>query len=98
MLGAGSTSTDDAREVTVSAARRNIVANFDHELQRMKGIEHSAWAAFNAVGQYADWERPARGALGRESDERRFASIMVGQGAELKRKAWTSALEMSGVH
>ncbi len=97
VLGAESKSTDDVNEVTVSAARRNIVANFDHELQKLKGIEHSAWAAFNAVSQYADWERPARGAQGRESDERRFASIMFGQGAELKRKAWTSAIEMSGV-
>ncbi len=97
VLGSSSKWTHDDNEVEFSAARKTITANFDHDLQRMKGIEHSAWAAFNAVSQYADWQRPARGALGRESDERRFASIMLGQGAELKRKAWASALEMSGV-
>jgi hypothetical protein len=49
------------------------VANLDHEYQRMKRIEHSASAAFNAVSQYLDWERPTRGFVGRDSDERRFA-------------------------
>ena len=33
----------------------------------------------------------------RDRDERRFATAMFGQGADLKRRAWTAALEMSGV-
>jgi len=88
--------TEQGPEPEASAARQQIVANFDHELQRLKGIEHSAWAAFNAVSQYVDWERPTRGAAGSERDERRFATTMFGQGAELKRKAWSTALEMAG--
>ena len=89
--------TEQDPEPEASAARQQIVANFDDSLQRLKGIEHSAWSAFNAVSQYVDWERPTRGAAGRERDERRFATTMFGQGADLKRKAWSTALEMSGV-
>ena len=33
----------------------------------------------------------------RDRDERRFATAMFGQSADLKRKAWSTALEMSGV-
>jgi phage/plasmid-like protein (TIGR03299 family) len=97
VLGPASRQLVDGKEPDLTAARQQITANFDHELQRLKGIEHTAWSAFNAVGQYVDWERPTRGAAGRERDERRFASIMFGQGADLKRRAWTTALAMTGV-
>ena len=97
VLGPASRRKDGEDEPELTAARQQIVANFDHELQRLKGIEHSAWSAFNAVSQYVDWERPTRGAAGLERDERRFATNMFGQGADIKRKAWSTALEMSGV-
>jgi phage/plasmid-like protein (TIGR03299 family) len=90
---------DESGEVgyELSAARRQITANFDHDLQRLKGIEHSAWSAFNAVSQYVDWERPTRGSVGRDRDERRFASMMFQGGADLKRRAWSAALATAGV-
>jgi len=90
---------DESGEVgyELSAARQQITANFDHDLQRLKGIEHSAWSAFNAVSQYVDWERPTRASVGRDRDERRFASMMFGQGADLKRRAWSAALATAGV-
>jgi hypothetical protein len=76
-------------------ARSPAVPAFDHELQLLRGIEHSAWAAFNAVSQWVDWERPSRGDDGRTGDERRFQSAMLGTGAELKRKAFALALSMT---
>jgi hypothetical protein len=90
---------DESGEVgyELSAARQQITANFDHDLQRLKGIEHSAWSAFNAVSQYVDWERPTRGSVGRDRDERRFASMMFQGGADLKRRAWSAALATAGV-
>ncbi len=77
------------------SARERITANFDHELQLIRGIEHSAWAAFNAVSQWVDWERPSRRGDGRTGDERRFQSALLGAGAELKRKAFALALSMT---
>jgi phage/plasmid-like protein (TIGR03299 family) len=90
---------DESGEVghELSAARQQITANFDHDLQRLKGIEHSAWSAFNSVSQYVDWERPTRGTAGRDRDERRFASMMFQGGADLKRRAWSAALATAGV-
>jgi phage/plasmid-like protein (TIGR03299 family) len=75
--------------------RAHVVANFDHPLQRLRGIEGSAWAAYNSVSQWIDWERMTRGTSQRERDERRFASTLVGAGAELKRKAFNEALAIA---
>lgn len=94
VLGA-SPKSDDHPDGEPTAARMRIAANFDHELQRLRGIEHSAWAAFNAVSQYVDWERPTRGGNGRAGDERRFQSALLGPGAELKRRAFALAASMA---
>jgi hypothetical protein len=64
----------------------------------MKGIEHSAWAAVNVVSQYVDWERPSRGKSQVERDERQLSSTLVGQGTELKRKAWLATLTLIGAN
>jgi hypothetical protein len=96
VLGSESRRNDDDGEPELSKARQQIVANFDHDLQRLKGIEHTAWSAFNAVSQYIDWERPTRGSVTTRID-RRFESLMLGAGAHLKRLAWSTALQMSGV-
>ena len=90
----GTRPVDAAPEV--GRIRQQIKANFDHDLQRIRGIEHSAWAAVNSVSQYVDWDRPSRGATLHEREERRFTSTMLGAGAELKRKAWDAALAMIG--
>ena len=94
MLGPASQADKDDLEAETSTARDQITANFDHELQRLKGIEHSTWAAFNAVSQYVDWERPTRGVAG-SRDGRRFESMLLGAGADIKRRAWTEALEFA---
>ena len=94
VLGPVPQPTEHDPEPEGSAARLQVTANFDHELQRLKGIERSAWAAFNAVSQYVDWERPTRGAASTR-DERRFESMMLGAGADLKRRAWNEALKLA---
>jgi hypothetical protein len=58
----------------------------------------SAWAAFNAVAQSVDWERPTRGTNGSARDERRFEAMMLGVGAEPKRRAWSEALKLARVN
>jgi len=94
VLGPVPQPTEQEPEPEASAARQQVTANFDHSLQRLKGIEHTAWAAFNAVSQYCDWERPTRGAASTR-DERRFESMLLGAGADLKRRAWSEALKLA---
>ena len=97
VLGPASRRKDGDDEPEASAARLQVTANFDHELQSLKGVKHSAWAAFNAVSQYVDWERPTRGSASTR-DERRFESMMLGAGADLKRRAWAEALKLARVN
>ena len=97
VLGPVPQPTEQDPEPEASAARLQVTANFDHELQSIKGTAHTLWAAFNAVSQYVDWERPTRVAASTR-DERRFESMMLGAGADLKRRAWAEALKLARVN
>jgi len=59
-------------------------------------IKGTTWAAFNAVTEYVDHVRPARGANTSERASRKLDSIWFGTGARLKRQAWNMALELAG--
>jgi phage/plasmid-like protein (TIGR03299 family) len=63
--------------------------------QDMAEIKGTAWAAFNAVTEYVDHYRPARGTDDRDRTSNRLSSIWFGSGAHLKEKAWDLALEMA---
>jgi phage/plasmid-like protein (TIGR03299 family) len=52
----------------------------------LSGVRGTAWAAFNAVAEYADYSRSYR------SEDNRAKSILFGSGAKLKRLAWDLAL------
>jgi hypothetical protein len=78
--------------------------NVRNELHRLfeEGIGHdepsiksSAWAAFNAVTEFVDHVRTARGANDADRASRRLESIWFGSSARLKQKAWNLALEMA---
>jgi phage/plasmid-like protein (TIGR03299 family) len=58
-------------------------------------IRGTTWAAFNAVTEFVDHVRPARGANTGERTSRKLDSIWFGTGARLKRQAWDMALEMA---
>ena len=85
-LGFGEKASKQAR-----SAVAHMRANFtDDARQNLDGMDGTAWAAVNAVTQYADWERPARGE-GAEREQRRLRSMWLGPGAALKAKAWNAA-------
>lgn len=63
-----------------------------------KGVRGSVWAAYNAVTEQVDWHSGVRLQGAKKGDEtaarsNRLASIWFGDGAKLKEKAWTLALE-----
>lgn len=62
----------------------------------MPGIQHTTWAALNAVTEYVDHARPSRGIDAQDRANRRLDSAWFGSGARLKAKAWNLALTMAG--
>ena len=57
----------------------------------LPGVKGSAWAAFNAVTEYADHFRTVRGEKGLDN---RAKSLLFGTGADLKQRAWDGALAL----
>src|SRR3990167_690696 len=58
--------------------------------QDLKGIQHSAWAAYNAVTEYVDHCEVA----GRKDPSTRLRSIWFGAGAQLKNQAFHEAVKL----
>lgn len=56
----------------------------------LPGVKGTLWGGFNAVAEYVDYHRRSSG-----TDENRAKSILLGSGAQLKQKAWDSALVLA---
>jgi hypothetical protein len=59
------------------------------------GVRHTTWAAYNALTEFVDHHRSARGSDPEERSSNRLASIWFGSGALLKSKAYDFALAMA---
>jgi len=93
----------ESTSATLGAARvstralnicEEVSAIFEHGRgNTAEGVRGSAWAAFNAVAEYVDYKRTARGGVSPASA--RAASLLFGSGADLKQKAWDVALSLA---
>jgi phage/plasmid-like protein (TIGR03299 family) len=84
---------DNARAVNI---RQELHRLFEEGIGHDEpSIKHSSWAAFNALTEYVDHVRPARGTNDADRGSRRLDSIWFGSGARLKQQAWNLALQMS---
>lgn len=83
---------DSEEESTRSKNLQNQVRNlFDNDPKNnLKGIEGTAWSLYNAVTQFADHEAVSV----RKSADNRMNSIMFGNSANLKQKAFDLALSI----
>ena len=61
----------------------------------MPGARGTAWGAFNAVVEYADYVRSTRGKDADAGLTARAKSILFGTGAALKQKAWDEAIKLA---
>jgi phage/plasmid-like protein (TIGR03299 family) len=68
-----------------------ILGNYENERNKLPGIEHTAWAAYNAVSEHADHQMKYRGG----SADRHLESIWWGRANSLKQEAFTSALALT---
>jgi hypothetical protein len=67
-----------------------LVENYHAPENSLRGIEGTAWAAYNAVSQYVDHQGRGAGTDGR------LNSIWFGDGNAVKQQAFATALEMAG--
>lgn len=79
---------------TLSTRAYNIMSEVSRMFDRgrgndLPGVKHTAWGAFNAIGEYVDYARATRG----ENDSR-TASLLFGSGAKIKQAAWDGALAL----
>lgn len=63
----------------------------------LPGARGTAWGAFNAVVEYADYLRSARSKSADGGITARAKSILFGTGAVLKQKAWDEAMALAAV-
>ena len=71
----------DVRAHSVNKARDNIIRLFeDGRGNNLPGVAGTGWAAFNAVTEYSNYYRTARGT---NKQERRFEYTMFGSGVKL---------------
>ena len=69
--------------------------NFEHESNTLPVARGSLWAAFNAVTQYANHQRPARGGSDHSKQASRLDALWFGRGRELNDRAYDAALALA---
>ncbi len=84
------------RAEAVSETRLAIGHCWLNERQNLEGIEHSAWAAYNAVVEHVD-HLPRRGATRQRKSEARFNVTLYGAGRDIKRRALEAACRFAGI-
>ena len=86
--------TDRAAE-TQKRMLAAFVANLDHATNTLPGISGTAWAAYNAVSQWADHQSVVRGQTEVQRADSRLASVWFGAAAEFKTRAFDAALALA---
>jgi phage/plasmid-like protein (TIGR03299 family) len=72
-----------------------MLVNFDNDRNSLPGMKHTAWAAYNAVSEWADHQRTYRGSNPVEKLNRRLDSVWFGASHQLKQTAYYGALELA---
>jgi len=72
-----------------------FLANLDHPTNSLSGIRGSAWAAYNAVSQWADHQSIVRGQTEVQRADSRLHSVWFGASAELKARAFDAAVALA---
>jgi phage/plasmid-like protein (TIGR03299 family) len=72
-----------------------VRANFDNERNALPGIKGTAWAAYNAVSEYADHQKSWIGKTAKDKADTQLNSIWFGGSHQLKQKAYADALALT---
>lgn len=86
----------EGRHPKIEQARGELFRLFEEgKGQDIPAIRHTTWAALNAVTEYVDHYRPARGRTETDRLHRRLTSQWFGTGAEIKARAWEMAFGLA---
>lgn len=83
--------TDDNKAKLLAAWN----ANFEADRQTLPGIRGSAWAAFNAVSEWADHQKWVTGKTAEAKTDNRLNSIWFGAANAVKQQAFVAALGLA---
>jgi len=72
--------------------------NFEDDTNTLPGVRGTAWAAYNAVSEWADHQRRFRGKSDHARAESRLDSIWFGSSHRIKQQAYRSALTLAGAN
>lgn len=72
-----------------------FLENLDHETNTLPGISGTAWAAYNAVSQWADHQSVVRGQSELAKADSRLHSVWFGASAEFKARAFDAAVALA---
>jgi phage/plasmid-like protein (TIGR03299 family) len=72
-----------------------FAANFDNATNTLPGVMGSAWAAYNAVSEWADHQGVVRGRTQPQRDDARLHSAWFGAAAAVKQDAFAAALALA---
>ncbi|MCE9560859.1 MAG: DUF932 domain-containing protein [Planctomycetes bacterium] len=86
---------EDRAEDTQKRMLGAFLANLDHPTNTLHGISGTAWAAYNAVSQWADHQSVVRGQTEVQRADSRLHSVWFGAAAELKAKAFDAAVALA---
>lgn len=74
---------------------RKFHGNFENVTNTLPGVRGTAWAAYNAVSEWADHQRTFRGRDDQVRAENRLSSVWFGASNDLKQKAYQQALQLA---
>ena len=85
----------DRQRVNRAETLRTVHANFEDPTNTLAGVKGTAWAAYNAVSQWADHQRKFRGGDMQAKSQSRLNSVWFGSSHRIKQAAYGSALELA---
>ena len=78
-------------------ARSSIIDLFDNGMRHTAEIRGTAWAAYNAVAEYVDHNRPTRAVNGRDAADATAQSLLFGSGASMKQEGLELVAASAGI-
>lgn len=75
---------------------KQLRENLANERNTLPGIEGSAWAAYNAVSEYIDHQKPSRGKDEAARLDNKVNNMWFGTGNDVKADAFNSAMAFAG--